>query len=467
MNFTVAKNAVSTPKKVMFGFSGFSTVLKASFLLLFLPYISLLNLPPAAVITLSLVAIILPSFIMPFVYALINGSIMIATGRYHLPLAVCALLAAISNVVLFSLTNMPTVAACLLLFLSMFVLSLTLQILGYIYCSISTRMDTKGKCNAAQKTFSFIGAAVSIALFCFVFNGTLSSITSVAYISSTIFIVAAFIVYMGTYTCMPFFIRVEPASSYTLKQNFFRFIKPLTYSFSRKLLICKALITLSMIAIFICFPLFMFSAKYDNIWLNKLPLAAFLVSGILSYVASRKLVKKNPYNRVASCGIFSAVVTFLILSGAAVVTFVIMPKYVALTVLSALCFCAGIAFAVLQQTGKFLQEKIRKETGSSSGSAFSLSNALAYIGGGMAVCLAVGALILSTIIAPKYVLIGVFSIAAATVIVATSLVFVTLKARNKIRTGAKVDKIGHSQTLSDLNSFDNVKKIGNDNDGDV
>lgn len=432
MNLKNAKMAIPTYKKFLLGGGGLFAAAECAFIMLFLPYMAQLNIHLGIAIPVVIVSVSLPCFIMPLVYALINGSTVISTGRYHLPLVICTLLCSLFNVLLFSLNGGGL--APVLLFIYLFGLSLTMQIYFYIYCSITTRMDSSAKTDSFRIFFSCIGILIAAGLVLWLNDGTASAISNISCIISIIIIASLLFVYISSCSAMPFFIRIEPSSNYTLRQNYMRYIAPVKEPRSRLALIAIFLMSAAVILGLFSYWLIGKSLAVEGLNLN-LGFAVIICAVILFMPLLKFMYKKNSSKWVSAFGILAAAITCALMVTLILLMFLPRHSYAATIAFYLACVLYGVVAAILLAAQKPIHSIIKATTQNSFGNIYSLMCAVTVVGLSVAAALAIGGVLASRHINSMYVSTFIMCLTAA-IMIASAVVLHLCLSRHKEGTDA-------------------------------
>lgn len=217
------KKDINYYTRIFFGVGRAVTILQCMLGILFFYYIKELAIPAYITATVFVLALVIPLVIFPFIYHIINSSMAIATGKYHLPLAICAIVCSFSTALLFSLeTVTPLGQQVTTIFFTLLFTILSLLVFMSVYASMERRLITSknSKFFIAKNIFSALGGIAFCICMYSIFDFSLESISKIGYVVSAVLLLCVFVVYMSTFMHMPKFIRVEAARIRNLKEKY-------------------------------------------------------------------------------------------------------------------------------------------------------------------------------------------------------------------------------------------------------
>ena len=363
------------------------------FLLLF--SVEFVNVHPVALMAGSAAGIGLPVLIMPLCYAFVNGNTAIATGRYHLPMAVAGLLSALSYVMLLGIDAGNAVGQGFALAGLLFLHSLSTQIYLYAYYSIGQRFDQSGNATALRGIFTLLTAITAAVLVTFMYDGSLYSVAAITAVAAVISVAGIVAVYFGTVRAMPGFIRLEPKHKRSVKENYSRFVSPLR---------TRPVLMFSIAAFLTCAAVgFAASALPSAVYFYAFGLVkgfkpAVLVAGAL-IVPMGVFIYKACRHRPKACAnaavTLSAVQTAL---AAAVSVVFFVPAHEAIKALALYLFAAlaGVAMGASVASGWHSNEYGERLSGCTSGRYYCLHNCVSALGFALGLSLTPAADIISS-----------------------------------------------------------------------
>lgn len=200
---------------------------------------------------------------MPFAYLLINGNTLIAPGRYHLPLVISLLAAALALVGIAYPGAKRVALQAVALTLHSLVLSLGLQAGSYAYISIGRRgmpTEQKDRTFALVKVFATLSlalAALGIVLLPHTGDGVQNGLT----LAAVVVCAALVSVYLSSVKHMARFMRVEPFHRRPLRESFRRFFAPFS-SGARTSLLCAALVCAALALSLCAYPVLFGAGRF-------------------------------------------------------------------------------------------------------------------------------------------------------------------------------------------------------------
>ena len=213
--------------RYLYGAGGLFSVTEAVVLLM-TPYLArTAEINELALMLAMLFGLALPALTMPLLYALINGSTRITTGRYHIPLALSALAASLACVTMLGVGGKNAPLQAFLLIGLLFVFSLCAQIYNYCYFSIGVRLDPSGRALKVKSACSAASILIAAVAVLFLHDGTLSGVRATFAAAGIVGVIAGAVVYASTVMSMPAFIRIEPRHKRPLREHYARFVAPL------------------------------------------------------------------------------------------------------------------------------------------------------------------------------------------------------------------------------------------------
>ena len=224
-------SAVSKLDTLFLSLRGLIVAIVVAFLMLLLPvFYDYPSLQTAAIIVVLVSAIVCVA-VFPLVYFKINSTITVFAGRYHLPLAICLLVAPISFVAAFFSYNGLSVTQRALVFGFLLpVCMISLLILFCTACAIARRLVEPAKLNR-HNFYSFIAGTASTMVVIAVYI-TLERLRPQSALYSTI-ITAAILallggvfIYIASSSHIPRFIRLEAPTKRTTAQKYSEFFSP-------------------------------------------------------------------------------------------------------------------------------------------------------------------------------------------------------------------------------------------------
>jgi len=167
----------------------------------------------------------------PFLYYLFRGSMSVAGGRYHIPLAVTTVAGALSTALVFSCPAAPEALAGILFCIALPVSAVSMQVFLFLYGSIRSKIE--GEDERRPRQFRAIaelaGVAaliVCIALSAHLIKAEADFIAACGQLAAVLFLAAGFCVYFGSVSFLPRYIRLIPPLKRTAFQKFKGFYAP-------------------------------------------------------------------------------------------------------------------------------------------------------------------------------------------------------------------------------------------------
>lgn len=317
------KKTMPTVGKYLYGIGGLVAITEVVLFLLFLPWFRASDVDEVALPIAVALGIILPAFLMPQVYAFINGSTAISTGRYHLPMAASGVLASLVFVILLGVGKTNAVAQGFALFGLTFAYSLSMQVFSYTYFSIGQRLDSGGTGHKSRNVFGMLSIIIAAVMMLFMMNGSRNSIRNVVSLAAIIALAACFMVYMATASAMPAFIRVEPHRKRSIKENYARFLAPLGNKAVKVLMTATLLVCTGVSFAAATVPTCVFLPVFDIDKGYKPAVIVMAAVIMLSGVGFAQLARKKGRKTCAAVSVVFAALQFL--CAAAVIAAIHLP----------------------------------------------------------------------------------------------------------------------------------------------
>jgi hypothetical protein len=229
--------------EIIFGGGNLSGAFFCALAALAFPYARTLGLPAYLLPLIFLPAAAVVFLAVPPLYDVINNSPLIATGRYHIPLAIFAPSAALFGCLLFCIDPVwPFAVKAAALFFGLALSLLNFTLFWYVYNAMYARwfaLAEHGRHARARRIFSIAGAAAFVAAFGGLFSGgaTAAAYSQTGYITGCLTLTAGFCAYIASADTMPKFIRVAAPRRRPLVQKYSRFFEPLRSSANVKIFV--------------------------------------------------------------------------------------------------------------------------------------------------------------------------------------------------------------------------------------
>ncbi|MCL2062624.1 MAG: hypothetical protein FWH03_08405 [Firmicutes bacterium] len=218
---------VSKSEKLLLSLSGLSSAPLCLFLFLFFALLSSAAVPLAARIAVPSASLLLAAVLLPLLYGSINASTSVSTGKYHIPLAVSALLFVSSAALCFTPLSSQIAATVL------FCITFPVCILSALTFSFALAHIRSTLIQNSDKRFWFLSKMVQLAgaaafgLFIFLsFHFGFFSLANCAYAAAALFLIGAVAAYFGSAAHMPRFIRLKLAAKTSARHKYKRMYAP-------------------------------------------------------------------------------------------------------------------------------------------------------------------------------------------------------------------------------------------------
>ncbi len=371
--------------RYLYGIGGLSAITEVVFVLLFLPAFRIAGVNEIAVFVASAIGIALPAAIMPLVYAFINGSTLISTGRYHIPMAVSGLLSSLTFVLLLAVGKSHPVAQGFALFGLTFAFSLSMQIFLYAYYSVGRRLDSGGAALRMKSAFHSAAVALAALMILWLWDGTRDSIRAIVCFAALVAVISLLVAYMSTAVNMPAFIRLEPRHKRKVGASYTRFFAPLSNKkvrrFSVATLLGCAAFFLAAAAIPVCVFSYVFGPG-NGYKISVLVMAVLVMAG---FIGITRMTRRKSKKFGAAVSIALACLQLVCSAGMAVVVWLRVPEAVLTGVTIAYAAVSGILVGALFADESGSKEYAMQHACCTPGKYYCLRNCIATFG------LAVGA----------------------------------------------------------------------------
>lgn len=354
------------------------------YIFLFLELIAEFNINPIAVIIATMVTAIASMFVIPLLYDKINSSVMVATGRYHLPLAISLLLASFFTTVLCTLDPLASSVYLNIMFCISYTISImSMLVLWYVYTSIRSRViePTDKKFFAISDTLKVLMIIFFILL---VYIAAISDykMSFVATFISITILSSGVCVYLASASSIPKFIRIQQPKQRTNKERYKRFYGILTPARNKYMAIVACLIATAifMFTQYITVLAYIFSI---NQYLLVVAFVVFVIGFMVAKVHMDKKLESHSIYKI----IIILVITSSVVAGACVGFYYINTLFVLQSLIFFLMmFVLGVDCATLLAVCKYQVQDIMANTSSTEGAIHLTYNIILLLAFSVAVC---------------------------------------------------------------------------------
>ena len=187
---------------------------------------------PGAVWLAAMLAVLACAGAVPMLFYFIRGSMAVASGRYHLPLAAATLAGSLATALVFAppANNLWVASAVVCIALPVSAVSLLLFL--FLYRAVRGKLIGEGdKCFPVFLTAAeSLGAVAFFTAFAFSFGFMRTEFLAVTgQICAALFLLAGVSVFVSSVSYMPRFIRLRPPAKRTVSQQYKSFFAPLFY----------------------------------------------------------------------------------------------------------------------------------------------------------------------------------------------------------------------------------------------